>query len=307
MLDKQASNYGRAFVLISTLILLTLSALLSGCSEDGGVTFPKMNPTELTTPIHIEPTATQVIDTDRTGTAGPAPVLTPSSVPDTGWVEIGQGLERRIIKLIDPASSETQALYILRVEPSNYRFNVGYKAGNPQSLVKWREETGAHIVVNGGFFTEDNEATGLIVTNNRAIGTTYEDFGGMLAIGDNGPYLQWLKQEPYDPEAPISAALQSFPMLVKPGGVIGYDEEDGERARRTVIGQDYDGRFLIIITPSATFSLAEMSRYLVDSDLDLDLALNLDGGASTGLLLAEPAEGIPAFVLLPSVILIYTR
>jgi uncharacterized protein YigE (DUF2233 family) len=266
-----------------------------------------MNPTELTTPLHIEPPATPVKDTDRAATAEPPPVMTPSSVPDTGWVEIGQGLERRVIKVLEPEDGDTQALYILRAEPSHYRFDVGYKAGNPQSLVEWREETGAHIIVNGGFFTEDNEATGLIVTNYQAFGTTFQDFGGMLAIGDNGPHLQWLQQEPYDPEEPISAALQSFPMLVKPGGVIGYDEEDGERARRTVIGQDYDGRFLIIITPSATFSLAEMSSYLVDSDLDLDLALNLDGGASTGLLLAEPAEGIPAFVELPSVILIYTR
>jgi pyruvate/2-oxoacid:ferredoxin oxidoreductase alpha subunit len=50
-----------------------------------------------------------------------------------------------------------------------------------------------------------------------------------------------------------------------------------------------------------------MSRFLVESDLNIDRALNLDGGASTGLLLSEPAEGIAAFALLPVVIVVYLR
>jgi hypothetical protein len=37
------------------------------------------------------------------------------------------------------------------------------------------------------------------------------------------------------------------------------------------------------------------------------MALNLDGGASTGLLLADPVEGIAPFTLLPSVIMVYPK
>jgi hypothetical protein len=50
-----------------------------------------------------------------------------------------------------------------------------------------------------------------------------------------------------------------------------------------------------------------MSRYLAESDLAVDSALNLDGGTSTGLLLSEPDEGIVAFTLLPVVIIVYPR
>ena len=51
----------------------------------------------------------------------------------------------------------------------------------------------------------------------------------------------------------------------------------------------------------------EMSRFLVGSDLDLSIALNLDGGASTGILLAEPLEGIAPFTLLPVVITVHPK
>jgi uncharacterized protein YigE (DUF2233 family) len=129
----------------------------------------------------------------------------------------------------------------------------------------------------------------------------------MLAIKKNGPELRWLPVQPYDPEEPLDAGLQSFPMLVTPGGQSGIKEEDGLPARRTVIGRDTSGRFILLVAASGTFTLHEMSLYLVGSDLDLDTALNLDGGASSGLLLANPAEGIPAFSLLPSVITIHPK
>ena len=37
------------------------------------------------------------------------------------------------------------------------------------------------------------------------------------------------------------------------------------------------------------------------------MAMNLDGGTSTGLLMAEPYEHLPAFVRLPTVIAVYPR
>jgi len=46
---------------------------------------------------------------------------------------------------------------------------------------------------------------------------------------------------------------------------------------------------------------------LTGSDLDLDIALNLDGGGSTGILVAEPREIIRSKVLLGFVILVYAR
>jgi hypothetical protein len=96
-------------------------------------------------------------------------------------------------------------------------------------------------------------------------------------------------------------------MLVTPGNQIGYPDEDGAPARRTVIAQDRQGRFLFVLAPSGTYTLHQLSRFLVASDLDLELALNLDGGASTGLILADPVEGVPPFELLPIVITVHPK
>ena len=98
-------------------------------------------------------------------------------------------------------------------------------------------------------------------------------------------------------------------MLVEPGGILGFgaDRENHVSARRTVIAQDRAGRILFIVTPQGYFTLYGLSAYLTGSDLDLDIAINLDGGGSTGLLVANPREEIPSRVLLPFVILVYPK
>jgi len=121
--------------------------------------------------------------------------------------------------------------------------------------------------------------------------------------------VRWLVERPYDPAEPLRAALQAFPILVQPGGQLGFgaERENYARARRTVIGQDREGRILLIVAPRGHFTLHQLSRYLTESDLGLDIALNLDGGGSTGILVADPYEILAPRVLLPFVILVYPR
>jgi exopolysaccharide biosynthesis protein len=131
----------------------------------------------------------------------------------------------------------------------------------------------------------------------------------MLAIKDSGAELRWLVQKPYDPYEALHAALQSFPILVQPGGRLGFgaERENNVGARRTVIGQDKQGRILFIIAPQGYFTLHQMSLYLTASDLNLDVAVNLDGGGSTGILVANPPEVISSDRVLPFVVLVYPR
>ena len=182
----------------------------------------------------------------------------------------------------------------------------------PKSLETWQKETNAALVVNGGYFSIENEryfADGLTIINGEATGRTFDGFGGMLAIQKSGAELRWLVEKPYDSHEGLQAALQSFPILVKPGGELGFgaERENMARARRTVIAQDKQERILFIVAPQGYFTLHQLSVYLTQSDLNLDIALNLDGGGSTGLLVANPHELIPSKVLLPFVILVYPR
>ena len=260
-----------------------------------------------------------LIGCTQTTTSIPTPIaeiptlaLTPTAVAlampsDTGWVLLRPGLERRILRELHEDGRVTERLYVLRLEPALFTWGIGYHPGAPQSLTAWQAETDALLVVNGGFFTEAYEATGRIVVDGIGYGLSYGHFAGMLAMTDSSVEVRWLQERPYDMNEPLQDMLQSFPVLVKPGGRFGFTEEDGQAARRTVVAQDINGRILFIVTSETRFTLRELSRTLTFSDFELDIALNLDGGPSTGLLLAEPQESIPAFSLLPTVITVHSR
>ena len=216
-----------------------------------------------------------------------------------------------MIRLYNDESQHIESLYMWRLDQSLFRLDVHYQE-TPQSLEDWQEETNALLVVNGGFYSVENERyfpNGLTIVDGQTTGSSYDSFGGMLAIGQASAELRSLSETPYDPSEPLLAGLQSFPVLVKPGGVLGFpvEFEDNLKARRTVIAQDREGRILFIVTPRGHFTLHQLSLYLTLSDLNLNIALNLDGGPSTGILVANPREIIPSQTLLPFVILVYVR
>ena len=227
-------------------------------------------------------------------------------VPDTGWNILKSGLENRVINLVSDDGVLQETVYIVRIDPNNFRFEVGYLPGDPMSLQGWLEQSGADLVVNGGFFTEENQATGLVIADGESFGASYQGFGGMLAIDQDGPTLRSLADAPYNSEEQLIGAVQSFPIVLLPGNQVGYTKL-GDGARRSVIARDSQGRFIILVTGIGLFTLSDLSQYLADSDLNLETALNLDGGASAGLLLSNPKEGIPSFSLLPTVILVYEK
>ena len=246
-------------------------------------------------------------------TATPVPSLSPTRQPtsDTGWSSLRPGLERRVIPIYNGQNQPIATVHVWRLDQKRFRLDVAY-ADRPKSLDAWQKETNAELVMNGGYFSIANDRyfpDGLTIMNGKATGRSFVGYGGMLAIDPSGAQVRWLVEKPYNPGERLQAALQAFPILVKPGGTLGFgqEKENNARARRTVIAQDKAGRILFILVPEAHFTLHEISAYLTESDLNLDVALNLDGGGSTGILVADPREIISPNTLLPFVILVYPR
>lgn len=287
MADLQVATKGRSKWQVCRWVVLGCLFLL-GCTAVNQIT-PTPIPVAQTPPLLITPS--------------PPPTIP----PDSGWQAVQPGLELRTIQFFGEDGRQTEELTMVRLDPAFYEFKVAYHPGQPQTLREWQAETGALLLLNGGFFTETFYATGLTVIDGQHSGSSYGDFAGMFAVTAVGPEVRWLAERPYDLNEPLQYALQAFPMLVKPGGVVGYPEEDGDRARRTAVAQDVDGRILFIIAPWGSFTLHELSVWLVESDLNLNSALNLDGGTSSGLLLAEPEHFVPAFTRLPIVITVSAK
>jgi hypothetical protein len=237
--------------------------------------------------------------------AAPAP-------SDTGWQPLEPGIELREIDVVVDPGRPAERFWIVRLDPSQVRFRVRYDPANPKTVSAWGAESHPLLVVNGAYFapeSEGNETIGLLVADGQRWGTPLADYAGMFAVTAAGDVsVRWLRQRPYDPGEPLTEAVQSFPILVKPGGVIGFpaDADEGVPARRTVVAQDRAGNILLITAPRGHLSLHEVAVFLVGSDLGVDVALNLDGGGSTGMWLAagDASVDIDSFTPVPSVIVI---
>jgi len=225
--------------------------------------------------------------------------------PDTGWQFLEPGVWLREMDVA--TGSALERVTIVRLDPTLVRFRVRYEPANPRPISAWATALSPLMMVNGGYFAPAGEATALLISNGRPAGPPLGDFGGMFAVtADGQASVRWLREQPYDPEEGLAEAVQSFPVLVKPGGVMGFpaDGDEGMPARRTVVAQDEAGHILIMVAPRGYLSLHELAVFLADSDLGIDVALNLDGGSSTGLWLnsGETSVKIDSRTPVPSVI-----
>jgi uncharacterized protein YigE (DUF2233 family) len=223
---------------------------------------------------------------------------------------VEEGLEVRSLAV--ETSLGTEQVTVVRLEPALFDVRVEYTPGEARPVSVWAALTGALLTVNAGYFTEAHYVTGLTVSEGVAYGVPYGDYAGMLAIAPEGAVsLRWLRAWPYDPAEPLRSAVQSFPVLVKPGGVMGFpaDADEGLASRRTVVAQDQAGRILFLAAPVGRFSLHELAVWLTESDLEIDLALNLDGGTSTGMWLRAPGADVrlESYTEVPAIIAVYRR
>jgi exopolysaccharide biosynthesis protein len=208
------------------------------------------------------------------------------------WYKSSTGIELRYESWKSPGNNQ-DTVTIARFDPHRIHLSVGYQPDKPLSLNDWMKKTKAIAVINGGYFDEENHPTGLLVADGQSYGTSYQGFGGMLSVSTKGKIdLRSLRQQPYDPSSEqLQEAVQSSPMLML-GGKRTTFNDNAVTDRRTVVAIDKQGKLLIIIVPGRSFSLDELADLLASSDLGITIALNLDGGASTGLYLNSGKKNI---------------
>jgi uncharacterized protein YigE (DUF2233 family) len=269
---------------------LILMTLLAGC----GKPLPSAPPVDV--PTQVPPTIAPSIT--RAPTVTPAP-------PDTGWRIIAPGLEYRELRVTFEDRSDRVRL--ARVDPAHARLRVVYDSDSPRRVSEWLASTQAQLVINGNYFDPQQRALGLIVADGARTGVVYEGYGGMLAVGENTVKVRWNVSEPYRRGEALTYALQNFPMLVLPGGEANTQIDDNDRlAPRSVVAQDRAGRIVFVVSPAPMFTLTGLGQWLAASDLDIDAALNLDGGSSSGMLLREGNQtlGTDSWVAVPSVVVV---
>ena len=205
------------------------------------------------------------------------------------------------------ADSDDDTITIVRIDPRSVTLSIGYQPNKPLLMSQWMKQEGAAAIINGGYFDQNDQATALVISNGQTYSSTYTGFGGMLSMDSNGHIaLRSLRQQPYDPGESLVQATQCSPMLVE-GGKRTQFNADPSQSRRSIVAMDKNGNLLFISSPDEVFTLDQIADLLVSSDLSITTALNLDGGASTGLYVNGSAQThvtIDSYVLLPLVVII---
>ena len=246
---------------------------------------------------------------------------TPTTSPTTGtsgnqgtpqlntWYKGAPGVEVRYEDWKSPGDNE-DTVTIVRFDLRYVKLSVAYQPAQPLLMSQWMQQEHAAAIINGGYFDEQNNATALIVSNGQAYGTSYDGFGGMLSVDAQGHIsLRSLHQQPYDPNnEQLQQATQSSPMLILNGQATQFNA-NAAGSRRSIVAMDRQGRLLFIASPNPAFSLGELADLLVASDLSIDRALNLDGGASTGLYVNSGSQhvSIDSIARLPIVVIVRAK
>jgi uncharacterized protein YigE (DUF2233 family) len=218
------------------------------------------------------------------------------------WYPSAPGIDVRYEDWKTPANHE-DTVAIVRLDLQRVHISIGYQPTTPLSMSAWMKKTGALAMINGGYFDATNKPEGLLISDGQPAGTSYTGFGGMLSVDTQGNVqLRSLRDQPYDSGEQLQQATQSSPMLVINGQRTQFTA-DAEFQRRSVVATDKQGHLLLIASPAQEFTLDEMATLLANSDLSIQNALNLDGGASTGLYVTgKQAVSIDPLLEIPIVI-----
>ena len=238
-----------------------------------------------------------------------APITVTAPADSSAWETLAPGFERRFYR--PGGDYPLTQLIALRIDPFLYSFSAHYRPGAPLNLSEWRAALpGAVAFINANYFDPDNRALGLVVVDGVAYGQAYQGMGGMLQVQNSGVRVRSTILEPYAGET-LEQAVQAFPMLMT-NGQASFANTQGDRiSRRTLVGQDTQGKIVLMATTSLTgIKLVDLSQYLATTDLNLVNAVNLDGGGSTLLTLTLPGQPtyfIPSFDPVPTVLAVYPR
>ncbi len=278
---------------------MTVIALAAGLLMACQVTVEN-TPTATSTAYEITATAvaSTVTRTPRsTRTPLPTPVEPPTPSPTPGplaWRALGPGVSVVELDAPHPAEERRSPLIAFRLHPEHVDFAVYY--GVPQPVSAWQEDLNAPIVFNASFFNGEGVPLGRLVIDgelyggplSRVYGPDSVSIPGMFTVidGEVGIYATG-RADHVRRDLAFDQVVETYPLLLLPGGQPNFAEETESRARRTVIGIDEEGYVIVMLIPHDGFSLHELANWLAVSPLRLDTALNLDGGRSSGLIVVQ--------------------
>jgi uncharacterized protein YigE (DUF2233 family) len=212
----------------------------------------------------------------------PPPAPATAAAPPTG-AEIAP-------EVTSIADDDAFGLHVFPLRVAGARFRI-VELGMTRDLERVLAESGASIVVNGGFFDPAERPEGLVISAGVLLSPRSDTLGGGI-VAVAGGRASLAPAEGFVAPPGTDFAIQARPRLVVEGGRV-IARDDGRAAERTAICLREQGRRLEVIVARGDAAgrgptLALLADMLVSRGCEG--ALNLDGGPSTGVAWRQDGE-----------------
>ena len=225
-----------------------------------------------------------------------SPIIAPAQLYDT-WTSVTTGVDFK--QLLVTVNNHEELLDVVRIDPAIADIQLHIQETDPATVSTWQSQLGASVVINASYFDEAYQ----LVTRTKT--DTAE--AGPLLSGRTGYFYQvneqWKISDTMDTTA--HQLLQSYPLLVSAGEAT-LNDSDTDTAQRTVVATGPNSELYLIVAEYGVLSLEQLSQALADLDHPtIEMALNLDGGSSTGLAIeSNSVSYLDDSFLVPSVVAI---
>ncbi len=244
--------------------VLFLLIFLTGCTASPPTVLPA--PTETT--VSTEATVS-------TESPIPTPLPSPTTSTQDTWQPLFSGAEYL---------ETTDGFTAVRHLPTSVGYSSSFEPAPEQGkqVSAWLEEDAQGLAaVNCGFYQESGttyQHMGLLMVDGESWAELRSNWGGVLIVRNGQAFIA---PRPERLLAPATLGLQGWPMLVQNQTIVSR-LNDEDLGRRTAVGIDAQGR-LVWVVASNGITLAAFAQRLLEPDLGLAIAVNLDGGVSSGL------------------------
>ncbi len=225
----------------------------------------------------------------------------------TDWAEAAPGVRWRkatvhvtgVLPVVARAEPPPDALMwvVVRVDVSRAKLTVE-RSPHDSITELWERERDAVALVDAGYFEPDRRPSGLVMSGGVLVAPVGPRGGSgvLCATGDRIDVVPLDARDggTFAPAADVSLAVQCGPRIIEAGGAPGIYRHDGRYAARTAACVRDRGRTLDLVAAWEArdglrgpelhdFATLLAGPSPVGDETGCELALNLDGGPSTGV------------------------
>lgn len=200
----------------------------------------------------------------------------PAAPGELHWRKLAPGFESGELPVLVQGVVVDRIL-LARIDPQLYRFEVRSAPAGNRDLDGWMRELNAVLVVNGSYYSPRGTPATPVLSGGEPLGPAwYDAHAGAFVANPRSAAIRPLGDSDWrEAFSGASDAMVSYPLLVSAGPAPRHSKW---LANRSFVGRDRLGRILVGTTADAFFSLDRLAAFLRSAPLDLELALNLDGG-----------------------------